>query len=423
MAATFYNLKSESGLKKLNEYLLTRSYITGYQASKDDITVYAALPSVPSSEFVNVARWYKHIDALLRISGVSGVIVESSLVTEEAVSTLPVADTMATEAEDDDVGLYSEETEEEKKKEAMEWAASMKASGKKKESGKSSVVKSVQLEGLLWGAYLSSKFTAVDGPSRYRADFHEIKQIGRGNFSCVFKVLKRIDGGMYAVKRNTNKLQLETERRKALMEVQALASLGSHENIVGYYTSWLENEQLYIQMEICDHTLSVKKDFEFLAEGELLEALYQVGNALQFMHGKGIAHIDVKPDNIYVKNGVYKLGDFGCATLIDNSLPIEEGDVRYMPQEILNKNYDHLDKVDIFSLGVSIYELVLKLPLPQPGGGHVLNFKEGKLPLLTCHSLQFQNLLKAMIDPDPVKRPSARELVENPIFKRASKNN
>ncbi|PNX69064.1 elongation factor 1-delta-like protein [Trifolium pratense] len=68
MAVTFYNLKSESGLKKLNEYLLTRSYITGYQASKDDITVYSALPSVPSVEFVNVARWYKHIDALLRIS-------------------------------------------------------------------------------------------------------------------------------------------------------------------------------------------------------------------------------------------------------------------------------------------------------------------------------------------------------------------
>ncbi|KAK2379076.1 elongation factor 1-delta [Trifolium repens] len=178
MAATFYNLKSESGLKKLNEYLLTRSYITGYQASKDDITVYAALPSVPSSEFVNVARWYKHIDALLRISDVSGegsgVIVESSLVVEEAVATPPAADTKATEAEDDDddddVDLFGEETEEEKK-EAEERAAAVKASGKKKESGKSSVlldvkpwddetdmkkleeaVRSVKLEGLFWGA-------------------------------------------------------------------------------------------------------------------------------------------------------------------------------------------------------------------------------------------------------------------------------
>ncbi|KAF7841903.1 elongation factor 1-delta-like [Senna tora] len=39
-----------------------------YQASKDDVTVYAALSKAPSAEYVNVSRWYKHIDALLRIS-------------------------------------------------------------------------------------------------------------------------------------------------------------------------------------------------------------------------------------------------------------------------------------------------------------------------------------------------------------------
>lgn len=178
MAVTFYNLKSASGLKKLDEYLLTRSYITGYLASKDDLTVYAALPSVPSDEFLNVSRWYKHIDALLRISGVSGegsgVTVESSLVAEEDVATPPAADTKAAAAEeeddDDDVDLFGEETEEEKKA-AEERAAALKASGKKKESGKSSVlldvkpwddetdmkkleeaVRSVEMEGLFWGA-------------------------------------------------------------------------------------------------------------------------------------------------------------------------------------------------------------------------------------------------------------------------------
>ncbi|KAF7832934.1 elongation factor 1-delta-like [Senna tora] len=39
-----------------------------YQASKDNVTVYAALSKAPSAEYVNVSRWYKHIDALLRIS-------------------------------------------------------------------------------------------------------------------------------------------------------------------------------------------------------------------------------------------------------------------------------------------------------------------------------------------------------------------
>ena len=52
--------------------------------------------------------------------------------------------------------------------------------------------------------------------------------------------------------------------------------LGSHENIVGYYTSWFENEQLYIQMELCDHSLSINKYSQLSTEGEVLEAMYQV---------------------------------------------------------------------------------------------------------------------------------------------------
>lgn len=252
-----------------------------------------------------------------------------------------------------------------------------------------------------------------DGLSRYHTDFQEIEKIGTGNFSQVFKVLKRIDGCLYAVKHSTRQLHLDTERRKALMEVQSLAALGSHENIVGYYSSWFENEQLFIQMELCDHSLSMSRTSQLFTEAEVLQALHQIAKALQFIHGRGIAHLDVKPDNIYVKNGVYKLGDFGCATLTDKSLPIEEGDARYMPQEILNEKYDHLDKVDIFSLGASIYELIRGSPLPESGSQFL---KEGKLALLPGHSLQFQNLLKVMVDPDPVRRPSAKELLENPIL-------
>ncbi|XP_024026301.1 elongation factor 1-delta [Morus notabilis] len=178
MAVTFYDLGSAAGLKKLDDYLLTRSYISGYQASKDDITVHAALSKASSAEYVNVSRWYNHIEALLRISGVagegSGVVVEGAApITEEAVATPPVGDSKASAADeddDDDVDLFGEETEEEKKA-AEERAAAVKASGKKKESGKSSVlldvkpwddetdmkkleesVRGVQMEGLFWGA-------------------------------------------------------------------------------------------------------------------------------------------------------------------------------------------------------------------------------------------------------------------------------
>ncbi|KAI4382800.1 hypothetical protein MLD38_008714 [Melastoma candidum] len=175
-AASFHDLGSTAGLKKLDEYLLTRSYITGYQASKDDITVHAAFSQPPPAEFVNVSRWYNHIEALLRISGVSGEgagVTIKGCASVEAVATPPVADVKTASAadddDDDDVDLFGEETEEEKKA-AEERAAAVKASSKKKESGKSSVlldvkpwdetdmkkleeaVRSVQMEGLLWGA-------------------------------------------------------------------------------------------------------------------------------------------------------------------------------------------------------------------------------------------------------------------------------
>ncbi|CAN6482928.1 unnamed protein product [Victoria cruziana] len=222
-----------------------------------------------------------------------------------------------------------------------------------------------------------------EGLSRYHTDFHELQEIGCGNFSRVFKVLKRIDGCIYAVKHTIKQLHQETERRRALMEVQALAAVGFHRDIVGYYTSWFENDQLYIQMELCDHSLSLSQSGPLLpSEGEVLKAMQEVAEALHLLHECGIVHLDVKPDNIYVKDGVYKLGDFGCATLKDGSLQIEEG-----------------------------------------SGSQFLALREGKLSLLPGYSLQFQNLLKVMMDPDPRKRPSAKELLKNPIFKANKESN
>ncbi|OAY71755.1 Wee1-like protein kinase [Ananas comosus] len=268
--------------------------------------------------------------------------------------------------------------------------------------------------------FCSSPSVGCESLSRYRTDFHEIEQIGCGNFSRVFKVLKRIDGCLYAVKHSIKQLRNDLDRKRALMEVQALAALGSHDNVVRYYTSWFENEQLYIQIELCERSLSINRSHAPKC-GEVLEMLYQIAKALHFMHKHGVAHLDVKPENIYIKKGIYKLGDFGCATLIDRSLGIEEGDSRYMPQEMLNDKYEHLDKVDIFSLGAATYELVKGTPLAE-SGPQFSNLREGKISLLPGYPLQFQSLLKAMMDPDPLKRPSAKEVMEHPIFDKLRTN-
>jgi elongation factor 1-beta len=66
--ASFADLSSSEGLKSLDQHLLTRSYISGYQASRDDLAVYSALNSAPSGSYANAQRWYNHITALLGAS-------------------------------------------------------------------------------------------------------------------------------------------------------------------------------------------------------------------------------------------------------------------------------------------------------------------------------------------------------------------
>ncbi|XP_024390357.1 elongation factor 1-delta [Physcomitrium patens] len=63
MAAQFDDLSTPEGLKMLDQYLFTRSYISGYQVSGDDFAVFAKVKSVPS-EYQNLARWYKHVAEL-----------------------------------------------------------------------------------------------------------------------------------------------------------------------------------------------------------------------------------------------------------------------------------------------------------------------------------------------------------------------
>ncbi|EFJ18389.1 hypothetical protein SELMODRAFT_29061, partial [Selaginella moellendorffii] len=57
-----------------------------------------------------------------------------------------------------------------------------------------------------------------------------------------------------------------------------------------------------------------------------------------------LTHLDVKPDNIYIRNHIYKIGNFGLTNQIDGTISIEDGDSRYLPMEFINNNHNHLNK-------------------------------------------------------------------------------
>lgn len=82
------------------------------------------------------------------------------------------------------------------------------------------------------------------------------------------------------------------------------------------------------------------------------------------LHSKQILHRDVKTQNIFIKNGVLKLGDFGISKKLagDDLAETTCGTPYFMPPEVIN-HFPYDAKADVWAMGVIIYELVtLKKP-------------------------------------------------------------
>ncbi|XP_060779889.1 wee1-like protein kinase 2 isoform X2 [Neoarius graeffei] len=297
------------------------------------------------------------------------------------------------------------------------------------------------------GYFLPSKRPAVPALmlSRYESEFLELGRIGVGEFGAVYCCLKRLDGCMYAIKRLRRPLAGSANEQLALKEVYAHAVLGHHPHVVRYYSAWAEDDHMIIQNEYCDggslHDLISEKgeQGEFFQEPELRDLLLQVSMGLKYIHASGLVHLDVKPSNIFISyqpssstsgvgdseeeddgntsGVVYKIGDLGHVTSIA-SPQVEEGDSRFLACEVLQEDYTHLPKADIFALSLTVLVAAGAPPLPQ-NGDEWHHLRQGHLPSLP-HELMpaFRSLLQTMLDPDPTMRPSAPALCRHPVLRK-----
>ncbi|KAG8009052.1 Eukaryotic translation initiation factor 2-alpha kinase 1 [Nibea albiflora] len=78
--------------------------------------------------------------------------------------------------------------------------------------------------------------------SRYLSEFEEICKLGKGSYGNVCKVMNKLDGQCYAVKKILIKKVSKEDCMKVLREVKVLSSL-QHVNVVGYHTAWMEHVQ------------------------------------------------------------------------------------------------------------------------------------------------------------------------------------
>lgn len=150
-----------------------------------------------------------------------------------------------------------------------------------------------------------------------------------------------------------------------------------HPNIIKYYSSFVENSNLYIVMELIDgeslsdYIASIKEKGQRLVEGQIWRLFIEMCSGIRYLHlEKKVVHRDFTPPNIMItKRHHVKIADFGLAkqrgTHSSSHTQAFVGTILYSCPEIV-RNRPYTEKADIWSLGVILYELAT---LQQPFTG------------------------------------------------------
>ncbi len=115
---------------------------------------------------------------------------------------------------------------------------------------------------------------------------------------------------------------------------------------------------LYLAMELGERSLRSDLERAALSPDELLEVVQALAEGLAFLHEQGLVHRDVKPDNLLLCNGSWKLSDFGLARTLASLAklgPLPGGTLAYKAPEIFAGSPLGTG-VDLWALGVIVQE-------------------------------------------------------------------
>ena len=199
---------------------------------------------------------------------------------------------------------------------------------------------------------------------RYRI----VRELGRGAMGVVYHALDPNIGRAVAVKTiRLNEVTNTQERarlKERLFREARSAGMLSHPGIVTIYDVDQQGDLAYIAMEFVDGpTLDdLMSRSEPLAPQQMFAILGQTAVALDYAHGKGIVHRDVKPANIMIDpEGSAKITDFGIAKITASEQFTMTGTIvgtpHYMaPEQVQGHTVD--GRADQFSLAVMAFEML-----------------------------------------------------------------
>lgn len=242
------------------------------------------------------------------------------------------------------------------------------------------------------------------------------KKLGEGASGEVFLVTDKKTKTYYAMKKvlQDDRTTSETAYMKSI-KAPTILELKDCKSIKNYNYMIIEYAEFGTLCDLLNNLKEKKQSIIAPNPDDIILWITEALLGLYVIHEKNLIHRDIKPDNLFIcKNNILKIGDLGIAKAIKEGAFTVCGTHHYMAPEI-HKNEFYDAKVDIWALGIVLYEIVM-LKKPFDGDTNniidkVLYMEYDQFPKTCDHRLS--KILKLMLIPDRVKRPSAKQLLQN----------
>lgn len=260
--------------------------------------------------------------------------------------------------------------------------------------------------------------------------YTRLECVGRGAYGEVYKGLDRRTAKVIAIKI----LDLDTDEEEIAdtqREISLLSQLQGPEtcNITRYHGSFLEGSKLWVIMDYAaGGSIRGLMKAAVIEEKSISIIIREVLQALDYIHKQGIIHRDIKAANILLtETGQVQLCDFGIArTIAQKSMQRYSfvGTPYWMAPEVIREGSPYDLRADIWSLGITVYEIALGNP---PYADHdpktaLLMLAQGKPPKLTGpFSTHMKEFVALCLTPNPDERPRAEDLLKHKFIKQYSK--
>ncbi|XP_073005467.1 CBL-interacting protein kinase 7-like [Typha latifolia] len=253
--------------------------------------------------------------------------------------------------------------------------------------------------------------------------------LGRGTFAKVYHARAVSDGTAVAVKVLDKPEVVGTDMGpRVLREVSAMRRL-SHPNVLHLMEVMATKSKIYLIMELAPggDLLSRVARRGRLPEPAARRYFLQLISALRYCHVRGVAHRDVKPQNLLLdREGNLKISDFGLRRAPDQlrddgRLHTACGTPAYTaPEVVRRKGYDG-SKADAWSCGVILFVLLAGF-LPFDDANIAVMYRkihkrEYEFPPWITNTAR--RLISRLLDPNPDSRLTIEGLAEHPWFKRS----